>query len=127
MNKIEAVKKEVRHREWAEQVRECQSSGLAIKEWCKQNGVNVYTYYRRLRVLREKMLEQKDTASPQIVPISVSSEISGPALTEQMCDPASLPMPNRKVVMRKNGIEIELPHDISEKTLLVLLRGLKEC
>ena len=37
MNKIEAVKKEVRHREWAEQVRECQSSGLAIKEWCKQN------------------------------------------------------------------------------------------
>jgi hypothetical protein len=48
MNKIQKIKKEVRRKEWAEQVRECQNSGLSNSEWCKQNGVNIYTYYRRL-------------------------------------------------------------------------------
>ena len=127
MNKIEEVKQEVRHREWAEQVKECQGSGLPVKEWCKQNGVNVYTYYRRLRTLREELLETKDTAAPQIVPISISNEISGTALIEQTPKSPLVPIADSKVIMRRDGIEIELPQDISEKTLLVLLRGLKEC
>ena len=128
MNKIEEVKQEVRHREWAEQVKECQGSGLPVKEWCKQNGVNVYTYYRRLRTLREELLETKDTAAaPQIVPISISNEISGMALIEQTHKSTPVPIADSKVIMRRDGIEIELPQDISEKTLLVLLRGLKEC
>ena len=127
MNTIAEVKKEVRHREWAEQIRECQSSGLPIKEWCRQNGVNVYTYYRRLRKLREELLGSKDTDTPQIVPISISNEISGTALIDQTPESTPVPMPGSKVIMRRDGIEIELPQDISEKTLLVLLRGLKEC
>ena len=32
-----------------------------------------------------------------------------------------------KVMIRKNGIEIELPQDVSEQMLLTLLRGLREC
>ncbi len=32
-----------------------------------------------------------------------------------------------KVMIRKNGIEIELPQEVSEKMLLILLRGLQEC
>ena len=127
MNKIEEVKQEVRHREWAEQVKECQGSGLPVKEWCKQNGVNVYTYYRRLRTLREEVLETKGTAAPQIVPISISNEISGTALIDQTPKSTPVPIADSKVIMRRDGIEIELPQDISEKTLLVLLRGLKEC
>ena len=118
MNKIEEVKQEVRHREWAEQVKECQGSGLPVKEWCKQNGVNVYTYYRRLRTLREEVLETKGTAAPQIVPISISNEISGTALIDQTPKSTPVPIADSKVIMRRDGIEIELPQDISEKTLL---------
>ena len=33
----------------------------------------------------------------------------------------------QKMIVRKNGIEVEMPADISEKLLLTLLRGLKEC
>ena len=79
-----------------------------------------------MRKLREELLEQKATDSPQIVPISVSNEISGTAF-EQLQRPQSDLTPDSKVVMRKNSIEIELPGSISEKTLLMLLRGLKEC
>ncbi len=127
MNTIAEVKKEVRHREWAEQIQECQRSGLPIKEWCRQNGVNVYTYYRRLRKLREELLGTKDTDTLQIVPVSVSSEISGTSLVKQEHGSAAIPTQDNKIIMRRDGIEIELPQDISEKTLLVLLRGLKEC
>lgn len=127
MNKIEEVKQEVQHREWAEQVKECQGSGLPVKEWCKQNGVNVYTYYRRLRKLREEVLETKGTAAPQIVPISISNEISGTALIDQTPKSTPVPIADSKVIMRKDGIEIDIPQNISENTLLVLLRGLKQC
>ena len=127
MNKIDEVKKEERRKAWAEQVRECQRSGLPIREWCRQNGINVYTYYRRLRTLREEVLETKGTAAPQIVPISISNEISGTALIDQTPKSTPVPIADSKVIMRRDGIEIELPQDISEKTLLALLRGLKEC
>ena len=33
----------------------------------------------------------------------------------------------QKMIVRKDGIEVEMPADISEKLLLTLLRGLKEC
>ena len=32
-----------------------------------------------------------------------------------------------RVILRKEGIEIVLPQDISENMILLLLRGLKEC
>ena len=128
MNKIAEVKKEVRHREWAAQIQECQNSGLPIKEWCKQNGINVYTYYRRLRKLREELLEPKDTGMPQIVPISISNDIANTARIKQKPEPGSIQMSDSKVVIRKDGIEIEVPYNnISEEMLLVLLKGLKQC
>ncbi|MDD6270192.1 MAG: hypothetical protein PUA84_09095 [Oscillospiraceae bacterium] len=34
-------KKELRHIEWAEQIAECQSSGMKIKDWCKMKGIQV--------------------------------------------------------------------------------------
>ena len=125
MNKIQKIKKEVRRKEWGEQVRECQNSGLSIREWCKQNGVNIYTYYRRLRKLRNELLDQAEECHP-IVPVSVSSEISKTSPIEQTAKPVTAE-PDSKIVMRKDGIEIDIPQNISENTLLVLLRGLKQC
>ena len=33
----------------------------------------------------------------------------------------------QKVIVRKDGIEVEMPPDISERLLLTLLRGLQQC
>ena len=35
MATIREVKKELRHREWAEEIAECQSSGMKIRNWCQ--------------------------------------------------------------------------------------------
>lgn len=31
--------------EWAKRVKECRSSGLSVKEWCKENNVAMSTFY----------------------------------------------------------------------------------
>ena len=40
-----------------------EASGLTIKEWCEQNGINSNTYYYYLRRIRDAMLESSDTLS----------------------------------------------------------------
>lgn len=39
MARMKQIKKNLRHREWAEEIAECRSSGMQIKEWCRKNGI----------------------------------------------------------------------------------------
>ena len=56
--KIVAIKTEVREQNWETMMFECQKSGLSVKKWCRQNGINPSTYYSRLRKLREKVCRE---------------------------------------------------------------------
>ena len=76
MATIKEIKSELRHREWAEQIQECQSSGQTVKEWCKGIGISPSTYYNRLRAVREEMLSRQPKLH-EIVPVSVSTELTG--------------------------------------------------
>ena len=125
MATIKEVKRELRHREWAEEIAKCQSSGMKIREWCRMKGISCNTYYRRLRAVRTELLEQTEQTMQQIVPLSMSAALQRPKPEEAI---QSQPMPVcEKLMIRKNGIEIELPQDVSEQMLLTLLRGLREC
>ena len=124
MASISEVKTNLRHREWEEQIRECQSSGMKVRDWCKTNGLNETTYYRRLRIVREEYLQNTGNSVHQIVSVGVSNEIAG-AISNQTS--SAKPDSQDKVVMRKGGIEIELPQSISQSTLPAVLRGLGKC
>ena len=124
MASISEVKTNLRHREWEEQIRECQSSGMKVRDWCKTNGLNETTYYRRLRIIREEYLQNTGNSVHQIVSVGVSNEIAG-AISNQTS--SAKPDSQDKVVMRKGGIEIELPQSISQSTLPAVLRGLGKC
>lgn len=67
MNEIAKVKKKVKLNQWAEMVQLRNESGLTVSKWCDQNGVNVKTYYYRLKQVRQALcneVEQHD-----IVPV----------------------------------------------------------
>ena len=81
MGKISEIKMQLRHKEWAEMVSECQASGKKVDEWCRENGINVSTYYKRLNVLRTELIEGSEKQS--IVPVSVFRLCLG--ATEQCC------------------------------------------
>ena len=76
MPTIGEVKTELRHREWAEQIQECQSSGMTVTAWCKEKGISQHTYYSRLNVVRKELLKRAELPLQQIVPLSVSQKTS---------------------------------------------------
>ena len=67
MNEIARVKKEIRLAQWAEMVRQRNESGLTVTDWCKENGINLKTYYYRLKRVRQTVCNEIDvyTASPE--------------------------------------------------------------
>ena len=134
MPTIREVKTELRHREWGEQIQECQSSGMTVTAWCKEKGISQHTYYSRLNVVRKELLKRAGLPLQQIVPLNVSQSVTcTTAAVQTQCiasgaEPEKVePAVPQKVIVRKDGIEVEMPPDISEEFLLTLLRGLKEC
>lgn len=59
------IAQQVRIRQWAEQIRECQSrpKGMDVETWCAQNDLTKANYYYRLRRVREACLEQVQDAA----------------------------------------------------------------
>jgi hypothetical protein len=75
-----------------------------------------------------------DTGMPkQIVPLSVSQSVTCTTATVKTkciasgAEPEKAePAVSQKMIVHKDGIEVEMPTDISEGLLLTLLRGLKD-
>ena len=67
------VAEQCRLREWAVQIRDCQSrpAGMSVVEWCACHGITKASYYYRLRRVRHAFLENIPGAPlpPQIVPV----------------------------------------------------------
>ena len=123
MATIREAKKELHCREWAEDIAECQNSGMKIAEWCRTKGISINTYYRRLRAVRNALLEKSEQS---IVPLSIAAE-SMELETNPIVTSLAAVQKQDKVIIRKDGMEIELPQDTPEQMLLTLLRGLREC
>lgn len=98
---ITRVKQEVKLREWAEQIKAQQESGMTVTAFCAENGINLKTYYYRLRKVREQCMG----AAPAIVPVTI-------------------PKQSLDIRIEKNGLQISLPADISAETLIALVREL---
>lgn len=107
MNEIAKVKKEVKLKQWAEMVQLRNESGLTVSKWCDQNGVNVKTYYYRLKQVRQALcneVEQHDIVA--VRPVYDCRE-------------------NTHIRLSMGNATIELPDDFSEDTLKRLLGVLR--
>ena len=98
---IAAIGQEVRLHEWAAQIQSQQQSGLNVRSWCAQNGINPKTYYYRLRRVREECVE----VAPAVVPLNV-------------------PKQGGSIHIVKNDLQISLPADIPSDTLVSLVHEL---
>lgn len=108
MNEISKVKKEVKLAQWAEMVKSRKESGLTVTDWCRQNGINLKTYYYRLKRLRQTVcneIEQHD-----IVPVKPIAET----------EPTS-----EKIELSVGDVKISLPDNFNENTLSRLLGVLR--
>ena len=98
---ITAVKQDIHLREWAEQLETQQASGLTVPTWCAENGIKTKSFYYRLRRVREQYIQ----SAQAIVPVSV-------------------PQKSSDIRIEKNGLQISLPNNITQDTLLALVNAL---
>ena len=54
--------------EWAGKISECRNSGMAVKTWCKENGVCEQTYYKWQRRLFAMAQAQQDVRFAEVTP-----------------------------------------------------------
>lgn len=57
MDKVTKVRKYLKREQWKTLIKECQSSGMPVRVWCKTNVICEQTYYRNLKLLREELCE----------------------------------------------------------------------
>ena len=115
------VQRKLCRREWAERIAECESSNMSVREWCATNGVNVNTYYGRVAALKKDKAKTKKTPTQDIVPLSAVKEkpdVPSVVKSETVAVPIRKPVHEKeRVILRKEGIEIVLPPDISESMI----------
>lgn len=107
MKEIAIVKKEIKLRQWTEMVKCRKESGMTVSEWCKENGINLKTYYYRLKRVRQAVcgeIEHHD-----IVPVEPVCE----------CDE------DKRIRLMVDDIIVDVPDSFNAETLKRLLGVLK--
>ena len=108
MNETAKMKKEAKPAQWAEMVRQRNESGLSVTEWCRQNGINIKTYYYRLKRVRQAVCSEMERHDIVLV-----ETVSGTEITAE------------KIELSIGDVKISLPDDFNESTLKRLLGVLR--
>jgi hypothetical protein len=117
--KVQDTVRELRLKEWALQIKECQESGLSVVDWCAQNGVGYKNYYYRLRKVREELLNCAETTTPSAGSL-ISHQVKKPVFAE-------LAAPNRyavAVTLRIGRHNLEIHNGADASTVESVLRML---
>lgn len=77
MDKVSEAKGAYRLRQWSQIVQDCQASNMTVVAWCRQNNVNIKSYYYWLRKVRSKAICKPDAIqllqNQQIVPVALGN------------------------------------------------------
>lgn len=118
---------------WQERVRECRTSGMGVKAWCKAQGLDFTTYYRWEKKVLESVIPKREqekaeheaivlpAPADQIPPSIVKVEISADAV--EVNDPTH---GNTGTVMFSiNGTVISVDENVSDQFLRKLVGAVK--
>lgn len=94
---------------WAERVSACRNSGLSVKAWCRENGVNEQTYYKWQKKLFTMAQAQQESRFAEVTPVQ-SVRSGGVAVT-----------------VRIAGAEADIHAGADAATAETVLRILKSC
>lgn len=111
MDNIAIEKNKVKYAEWNAMVEDCQSSGLTVRNWCKEHFISYKTYYYRLRKLRQIYLaEHNEKPMVEIAPLPVVPQQS---------------TVSSNITIHIDGMSIDIPDGTSENTITSLLHAVK--
>jgi len=134
--KVQTAKQMLMIQGWAAQINACNQSGQTVKQWCKENGIAIKTYYYHLKRVREEMLEaiescndvQTAGAAHSYLPMEHKEpDYSGdnPSLHKRQAAFVALPMPQVKgavITVRMGGCTVEISNGTDDATMEQVLR-----
>ena len=115
---------------WKQRIIECRGSGMGVKPWCREHGLDYTTYYRwEKRILSEysmdkrQLVEQTAQASDILLPSTIPQQHTEIVKVELAPEPA--PAVPEMVELTVNGFSLSVPSDISSAFLTKLLEATK--
>ena len=127
---VRTMKHAVKLAEWSEKVQACRSSGMTVKEWCKQNQVCCKTYYRWERVYLAEV--SKQLAIPNQLPRQTGQLVR--IEPDQLRDEARNSMPaspvqttsNVGIILRYGNMSVEMPSGIEIRQVGELMKAVAQ-
>ena len=110
------LKHHAKQQEWAAQIQNCRSSGLPVRAWCRQEGINASTYYRWER----ELLTAADQAPCSAVPAVTFAEL--PAPKQVSCNVAE-----RCATLRIGSASLDIYPGCDAEQLKMLVALLRLC
>lgn len=106
-SKESQVAAQVRLRQWALEIQECQNrpKDMTVEEWCSQHNITKANYYWRLKRVRQAVLEQMEVPATSFVELPVPASPSLPASIPEVSHPVDSTV---AVLHLSGGITIEI-------------------
>ena len=101
---------------WSAAIRECRSSGLSVKQWCKQREVTPTTYYRWERELLALSKTEKSNTGEAVTFV----ELPSPKREMQNVS-------ERVATIRINDASIDIYAGMQTELLKALVETLRSC
>ena len=113
MAEVLALRSEYRLQQWAQVVRECNTSGLSNREYCRQHQIAEKTYYYWVRRLRQAAASQIEARTPTLVPLDPAQQASRQETDDML-------------YIRFRGAELTLPGRTDMDTVAALLKSIQQ-
>ena len=112
MADVLAMRSEYRLQQWAQVVRECNTSGLSNREYCRQHNISEKTYYYWVRRLRQAAASQIEARTPTLVPLDPAQQASSQEADDTL-------------YIRFRGAELTLPGRTDMDAVAALLKSIQ--
>ncbi len=107
---------------WKQRIIECRSSGMSVKEWCKEHGLDFTTYYRWERKILTSIIPAEDVPG---LPSPNLPSVPAPQNAVVKVELAAEPEDETTIRFSVNGYNFCVPANVSTTFLSRLLEATK--
>ena len=121
-SKVAQVTKNLRHKQWLEEIRSCNSrpEGMTVNQWCELNNVNPHSYYWHMHTLRKEGIEYAEAAGIDLSePQTTFVELQPPIVHQ------ALPTVETGVTIRIGESVMEISESVSDEILQRIMNSLR--
>lgn len=95
--------------QWVQIVSDCRDSGMSVRQWCQEHGINISSYYRWQRKVYAMVQAQQEVQFTEVTPVQA-------VCTDRVA-----------VTIRIHGMEADIHSGADAATVETVLRVLQSC